>query len=174
MIRVVLGEPAASGTECILRSVSSELEPDTPESRELELGAGPGVQDRLRAMGSLPVGAAVITPGGELQVPFLIHVVLQSAEEPVGKEGLRLALQNGLRRAQEWGLETLSLPPLGTGAGNLGAEEAAEIMVPLLQDHLLRFEHPREAVITVANEYQEAVFSRAVELAGRRASARGN
>jgi O-acetyl-ADP-ribose deacetylase (regulator of RNase III) len=172
MIRVVLGEPAASGTECILRSVSSELEPDTPESRELELGAGSAVLDRLRATGSLPVGAAVITPGGDLQVPFLIHVVLQSAEQPVGKEGLRLALQNGLRRAQEWGLETLSLPPLGTGAGNLGAEEAAEIMVPLIQDHLLRFEHPRQAVITVANEYQEAVFSRAVELAGRKASAR--
>jgi O-acetyl-ADP-ribose deacetylase (regulator of RNase III) len=174
MIRVVLGEPKASPTECILRSVSSEMEPDTPESRELELGAGSAVLDRLRAMGSLPVGAAVITPGGDLQVPFLIHVVLQSADQPVGKDGLRLALQNGLRRAQEWGLETLSLPPLGTGAGNLGAEEAAEIMVPLLQEHLLRFEHPREAVITVANEYQEAVFSRAVELAGRRASARGN
>ncbi|MGW8265899.1 MAG: macro domain-containing protein [Longimicrobiales bacterium] len=171
MIRVALCGPAAAGTESILRSISSELEPDTPESRDLEVEAGSVVADRLRAMGTLPVGAAVITPGGGLPTAFLIHVVLQSAEEPVRTESLRLALQNGLRRAREWGLESLALAPLGTGAGNLGAEEAAEAMVPLIQDHLRRFEHPREVVITVSNDYENDVFLRAVELAGGQASA---
>ena len=170
MIRVALCVPVEAGTESILRSVSSELEPDTPESRDLEVGAGPVVAERLRAMGSLPVGAAVITPAGTLPAAFLIHVVLQSAEEPVRKEGVRLALRNGLRRAQEWGLESLALPPLGTGAGNLGAEEAAEAMVPLIGEHLQRFDHPREVVITVSNEYENDVFLRAVERAGRQAS----
>jgi O-acetyl-ADP-ribose deacetylase (regulator of RNase III) len=171
MIRVALCDPAAAGTESILRSVSSEMEPDTPESRDLEVGAGSVVADRLRAMGSLPVGAAVITPGGDLPTAFLIHAVLQSAEEPVRKEGVRLALQNGLRRAQEWGLDNLALSPLGTGAGNLGAEEAAEVMIPLIQDHLRRFEHPREVVITVSNDYENDVFLRAVEMANRQTSA---
>jgi len=174
MIRVALCEATESGTECILRSVSSEMEPDTPESRALELGAGAVVADRLRAMGSLPVGAAVITPGGDLPVAFLIHVVLQSAEEPVRRESVRLALQNGLRRAQEWGLDSLAMSPLGTGAGNLGAEEAAEVMVPLIQDHLQRFQHPREVEIRVSDDYENDVFQRAVELAGRQASAPGN
>ena len=171
MIRVILGESVAAGTEGVLRSVSSDLEPDTPASRELEFRAGSAVVDRLRAMESLPVGAAVITPGGDLPVAFLIHVVLQSSEEPVRKETVRSALRNGLRRAQEWGLESLSMPPLGTGAGNLGAEEAAEVMIPLLQDHLLQFEHPREVVITVANEYENDVFSQAVELSAGQAPA---
>jgi len=174
MIRVVLTEPVESGVECILRSVSSHLEPDTSESRDLELGAGSALADRLRAMESLPVGAAVITPGGDLPVAFLIHVVLQSAEEPIRKEGVRLALQNGLRRAQEWGLESLGIPPLGMGAGNLEAEEAAEVMIPLILDHLQRFDHPGEVVILVTNDYEEDVFTRAVELAGRQASAREN
>lgn len=174
MIRVDLCGPADSGTECILRSVSSEMEPNTAQSRDLELGAGAAVVDRLRAMGSLPVGAAVITPGGNLPVPFLIHVVLQSAEEPVGREGVKLALRNGLRRAREWGLASLAIPPLGTGAGNLGAEESAEIMVPLLHDHLSRFGHPKEIVITVSNHYENDVFRRAVEVAGRQASAGGH
>jgi len=174
MIRIAFCGPAAAGTESLLRSVSSELEPDTAESRDLEVGAGAVVADRLRAMGSLPVGAAVITPAGGLPAAFLIHVVLQSSEEPVRKEGVRLALQNGLRRAQEWGLESLALPPLGTGAGNLEAEEAAEAMVPIIQEHLQRFEHPREVVITVSNDYERDVFLRAVELAGRQAPAQGS
>ena len=68
-------------------------------------------------------------------------------------------------------VKVMALPPLGTGAGNLGAEEAAEAMVPLIQDHLRRFQHPREVVITVSNDYENDVFLRAVELAGGQASA---
>ena len=64
--------------------------------------------------------------------------------------------------------------PLGTGAGNLGAEEAAEVMVPLIREHLLQFEHPREVVIAVANEYENDVFLRAVERVGRQVSAEEN
>jgi serine/threonine-protein kinase len=136
--------------EGVLRSISSDLEADTAVGRTLELGAGPQVSDRLRAMGTLPVGAAVITPGGGLAASFLIHVVLQSRDEPVRAESLRAALTNGLRRAQEWGLESLALPPLGMGAGNLEAEESAAVMVPLIQGHLSGQAHPREVVIVVA------------------------
>lgn len=174
MIRVQTGSPADTGCEGILRSVSSELEPDTPVSRDLEAAAGPAVAERLRAMGDLPVGAAVVTPGGNLEAAFLIHVVLQSAEEPIGRETLRQGLQNGLRRAQEWGLDSLAMPVLGTGAGNLSAEEAAEVMVPLIEKHHSDFEHPGEFWLMVSSDYEEDVFSRAVELFERRASGRGH
>jgi len=174
MIRVQTGSPAEAGCEGILRSVSSRLEPDTPVSRDLEMAAGTAMAERLRAMGDLPVGAAVVTPGGDLPAAFLIHVVLQSPEEPIGRETLRLALQNGLRRAREWGLETLAMPVLGVGAGNLSAEEAAEVMVPLIGEHASEFEHPAEVRLMVSSDYEKDVFSRAVELADRRASAREN
>lgn len=171
MIQVRLIELLTAEADCILRSVSSELESDTPVSRDLEIGAGAGVSARLEAMGPLPVGAAVITPGGDLHVSFLIHVVLQSPDEPVRKEGVQLALQNGLRRAQEWGMETLAMPVLGVGAGNLSAEDSAEVMIPMIRDHLLRFDHPGEVIVAVSSEYEEDVFHRAVELAERQSSA---
>lgn len=163
MIRVALIGPLQAGTEAVLRSVTSELASDTAFSREVELGAGPEVARRLQAMGELPVGAAVITPGGEFPAPFLIHVVLRSAAEPVGREAVRAALRNGLRRAQELGLESLALPPLGTGAGNLDAQDAAAVMVPLLQDQLPSSAHLREVVILAATAYEEEVFLRALD-----------
>ncbi len=174
MIRVAQSPITEAGCEAVLRSVSSDLEADTPLSRTLELGAGNRVSDRLQAMGTLPVGAAVITPGGDLGVGFLIHVVLQSAEEPVGPEGLGLALLNGLRRAQEWGLETVAIPPLGIGAGNLEAEDSAAVMVPVIRNHLQGAEHPKEVVIVVASDYEESVFLGAVALADRQSAAREN
>ena len=174
MIRVVRADLKDVQSEGVLRSVFSDLTADTPFSREVELRAGSDVTVRLQGMGGLPVGAAAITPGGDLNAAFLIHVVVQSSEVSVTEEGLRNALLNGLRRAQEWGLESLALSPLGTGAGNLEAEESAGVMVPLIQDHLQGFEHPTEVIIVVASEYEEDVFLRAVDLAGRQASAREN
>ena len=171
MIRVVLSDPSSVDSEAILRSVSSDLAADTTFSRELELRAGSELSDRLRAMGELPVGAAVITPGGDLPVPFIIHAVLQSAEEPVRAKTVSSALQNGLRRAQEWGLESLALSPLGTGAGNLDAEESASVMVPLIAKHLETSEHPREVIIVVGNEYEEEVFLREVDRASGQTAA---
>jgi O-acetyl-ADP-ribose deacetylase (regulator of RNase III) len=93
----------------------------------------------------------------------MIHVVLQSVEERVTPEGLRSALQNGLRRAEEWGLETLALPPLGTGAGKLDAGEAAAVMVPLILEHLQSSENPREVIIVVGTGYERDVFAQVVE-----------
>lgn len=163
MIRVVRGSAGEAGTEAILRSVSSNLEPDTAFSRTIELTAGKGISDRLENMGDLPVGAAVITPGGDSGAAFLIHVVLQSVEEPVRLESLRSALQNGLRRAEEWGLESLAIPPLGTGAGNLDAEDSANEMVRVIQQHLREFEHPQEVVFLVGTAFEEGVFQQTVE-----------
>ncbi len=167
MIRVLVCGAEEAGSEAVLRSVSSNLEPDTPFSRGLELSAGSDVLDRLRSMGELPVGAAVITPGGDLTAAFLIHVVLQSSEEPVRVEGLRTALQNGLRRAEEWGLESLALPPLGTGAGNLETEESAAEMLSVIQRHIRHHDHPREVVILVSSSYEEGVFRQALDRSQR-------
>ena len=174
MIRVVRAEIQAVTAEGILRSVFADLTADTPGSRDLELRAGSEVTDRLQAMGGLPVGAAIITPGGEVDAAFMIHVVLQSPDEAVHIEGLRSALVNGLRRAQEWSLETLAMPPLGVGAGNLEMEQSASVMVSVIMEHFQRYTYPQEVIITVASEYEEDVFHHAVEAGRRQASAREN
>ena len=64
-------------------------------------------------------------------------------------------------------MDTLAMPVLGVGAGNFSAEESAEVMIPLIQDHLLRFDHPGEVIVAVSSEYEKDVFHRAVELAQR-------
>jgi len=163
MIRVVLSDPDGLEVDAILRSVSAAMDPDTPFSSDLARRAGPEVSDRLRAMGDLPVGAAVITPAGSLPIPFLIHVVLQSMEEPVSSDGVRAALLNGLRRAGEWGLRTVAVPPLGTGAGNIDAQEAAEAMIPVIRDHCAGSENPQEVLIVAATPYEREVFEKAAE-----------
>jgi O-acetyl-ADP-ribose deacetylase (regulator of RNase III) len=168
MIRVVLSGPRGTKAEAILRSVSSDGQPDTPFSREMELALGSEVAGRLQAMGELPVGAAVITPGGDLGISFAIHVVVQGREDPVTSDRLRAALQNGLRRAHEWGIETLAVPVLGSGAGKMDAQDSANVMVPLIEETLRAERGLREVSILVGTPYEEEVFLDAVDAALRR------
>jgi O-acetyl-ADP-ribose deacetylase (regulator of RNase III) len=60
----------------------------------------------------------------------------------------------------EWELETLSLPALGTGAGNLEPERSARLMVEVLREHMETERHPRTVTIVVAGSYEFETFSR--------------
>ncbi len=121
MIAVCQGALVTADVECILRSVGSRLEPLTAIGREIGAAAGEAVIERIEEMGDLPVGGAVITPAGDLSASFIVHVALQSYEEPVSASGLRKALLNGLRHACRMVIETMAIPPLGMGACNLDA-----------------------------------------------------
>ena len=159
MIDVRRANLVTSDAECILRSVGSNLEPLTAVGREVGVAAGEPLLARLEQMGDLPVGAAVITPAGDLSASFIVHVALQSHDEPVSAGSVRKALLNGLRHACRMGVETMALPPLGTGAGNLDAETAATVMLEVLRVHMESEEYPSEVTVMVATEYEVQAFT---------------
>ena len=159
MIDVRRENLVTADVECVLRSVGSTLEPLTAVGREVGAAAGEDLLERIEQMGDLPVGGAVITPAGNLSASFIVHVALQSHEEPVSAGSVRKALVNGLRHICRMGVETLALPPLGTGAGNLDAEVAADVMFEVLRGHMENEEYPREVTVMVATEYELQAFA---------------
>ncbi len=156
MIRVRQAPLHEAETEGILIPVSEHLEAVTPAGRRVEVQAGPSVAERLRALGDVAVGGAVVTPAGRLAASLLIQVVIESLDEAMSEAGIRQALTNGLRHASEWGLRSLALPLLGTGAGRWDAEMAARIVLPVLRDHLNRVGQPEEVVVMVSGGYERA------------------
>lgn len=160
MITVRQGSLHETRTEAVLRPVRSDFTGITGASRRLEAAAGAEVRARLEGIGELPTGGAVLTPGGELGIKYIIHAVLESAEEPASAIGIRRALLNGLRRAREYEVASLSLPPLGLGVGTLDPEDSAHMMVRVLRDHVGEGPPPDEVVIVVESSYEEELFRR--------------
>jgi len=158
----VVGALASQPQEGVVRPIRSDNAPLTAEARDLLLVAGPAVVERLDQMGDLPVGGAFVTPGGALEASFIIHVVTASEEDPETAITVQHALRNGLRRAAEWGMESLAVPPLGLGVGRLDAEEGARAMVEILLNHLDEGQPPLALTIVVATEYEAEVFQRLV------------
>jgi O-acetyl-ADP-ribose deacetylase (regulator of RNase III) len=158
MIEVVLADIATIEANGIMHPVSAEWDPVTTAMRRLELKAGPTVLEQSRKVGELPVGSAVITTAGDAHADFMVHVIVRSATEAVSESVVQRALQNGLRRCVEWGIATLAVPPIGTGAGNLDAEDVAQLMLPILFDHMAEAAYPSKVILVAETQYERDAF----------------
>lgn len=163
MIHVLTGVLSEQASEGIVRPIRSDLAPLTHAARDLVAAAGRSVEERLEQLGSLPLGSAVITPAGDLPASFLIHVVTASEDEPETPHSVQRALRNGLRRAADWGLSSLAVPPLGVGAGQLDAEEAARAQIEILVNHLDEGAPPLDLTVVVSGDYEAGLFGRLAE-----------
>ena len=166
MIRVVVGDLAQVAGDAIVRPATARFEPTTPAARRLEQVGGPEFLRRLRLHNDLAVGAAVVTAaGGQLPAEFVIHAVIQSDTEPVTRRSVEVAWRSVLQRSQEWEFRHLTAPPIGTGAGNLMLEDAAEIMISVLVAHVAGARFPSEVSLVVETAEDRDVLAAAVRRA---------
>lgn len=162
MIEVVQGDIVNLRASALLRPVSAEWDAVSAAGRRIEIAAGPELLEQCEKLGDLPVGSAVLTVAGHLPVDFVVHAIVRSIDEPVSESTVYRALQNALRRCVEWGIDSLAIPPMGTGAGNLDAEDAASVMVPVLLEHMRDAEHPASVSIVVESDYEYEAFRREI------------
>lgn len=158
MIRVVVDDIAFVQADAVIRPATATLEPTSSALRHLEQVGGPSLQRQSQVQQALAVGAAVVTGGGELPTEFVIHAVVRSVQEPVTREGVRRALISALQRAVDWHFARVTLPLLGTGAGNLSVEDAAQVMVEVLGRHTATAPYPTDITIVVDTEQDKQVF----------------
>jgi len=167
VIRVVRADLATLQVQGVVRPVRSDLAPVDVAARNLVLAAGPELEERLARMGMLPVGGAVLTPAGRLAASFIIHVVVMSDEEPQSSLSIQRALRNGLRRAADWGVESLAVPALGLGAGSIEPEVPARVLVDILFNHLDEGAPPLDLTIVVGSDFEATLFGQLVDDATR-------
>jgi O-acetyl-ADP-ribose deacetylase (regulator of RNase III) len=144
--------------EAIARPVNAMLGATTPVMRKLERAAGASFSEKARLSEPLPVGAAVVTNAGDLQVELLIHGVVSSDDEPVTRATVRLALMSALQRAVAFQIRALAMAPFGLGAGNLDIEDSADIMIEVLAEHMKRSPYPSSVLIIAETEHEEEVL----------------
>jgi O-acetyl-ADP-ribose deacetylase (regulator of RNase III) len=164
VIRVVVDDLASLPADAIVRPATTRLDPTAAALRRLEAAGGVEFQNRIRLSRELGVGAAVVTAaGGDIPAEFVIHAVIRSDSEPVSRGGVARAWLAALHQAQEWEFKHLSAPPIGTGAGNLTIEDAAEIMATGLHGHQGGAAFPADVTIVVERPEDRDVFEAALK-----------
>ena len=151
MITVVVDDLASIPADAVLRPAGESLEPLTAAATRLDERGGPRFADQYRVSSPLDAGAAVVTGGGELPVPFVIHVVLRDSVKPIARPTVRRALVSAWQRAGEWGLRRLAAPLVGADGAGLSLEESAG----LLAETFPRGDEANPAELWIVVERQE-------------------
>ncbi|HYC31828.1 MAG TPA: macro domain-containing protein, partial [Gemmatimonadales bacterium] len=128
MIQVVVDDLALIEVDAVVRPADAMLAPVTPAVSRLDELGGERFAAQRRVTTGLEAGAAVVTGGGDLAAPFVLHVVIRDDRSEGGRDVIRRALVSAWQRAQDWGLRTVAAPLVGIGAGHLSLEEAAGLL----------------------------------------------
>jgi O-acetyl-ADP-ribose deacetylase (regulator of RNase III) len=129
VISVVVDDLTTLRVDALLRPAGESLEPLTSAATRLDQRAGPRFVDQHQVTSPLEAGAAVVTSGGDLPAPFVIHVVIRDSSSPVALTTVRRALVSAWQRAGAWGLGRIGAPLVGVEGGPLSLEESATLLV---------------------------------------------
>jgi O-acetyl-ADP-ribose deacetylase (regulator of RNase III) len=126
--------------------------------------AGEEFLRQRRVSSPLEVGSAVVTGSGELAAPYVIHVVIKDQEINAGRDTVERALQSAWHRATEWQLARVATPLVGTGAGQLTLEDAAELIKNTLAERQ-QTAYPSDIQVVLDNEHDRELVAVILEQA---------
>lgn len=158
-LRMIHGDITTVDAEAIVNSANNDLVLGGGVSGAIRRVAGPDVQEECHRIGTIPLGEAVVTSGGNLKAKWIIHAAVNPLGLWADPKSVRNAAKNALKRAEERKVKTLAFPAIGTGAGALPVERCAEILIDEVTRHCASPETSLEEVMFVLfDEKPFAIF----------------
>lgn len=136
-LELLVGDITVQDTEGVVNAANTRLAPGGGVAGAIHRAAGPGLWEECKRIGGIQTGEAVLTKGYNLPAEYVIHTV-----GPVyhGRSGDAVLLASCYRRCLELadtkGLTSIAFPALSTGIFGYPVEEAAEIALCTVIEHL--------------------------------------
>ena len=169
-VQVMQGDITKQNTDAIVNISGPDLDMNNAGAlgKAVARASGAVVQMECRNAGRQTAGAAVVTNGGNLAVPYIIHSVPGSGN----KQHLQQCVENALRLADNNGLRSVSLPAFGAGGFGLSAQDSAELTFQALvnfsptsqtlrQVNIVIFQAPMLQAFTQEQQKRQGVSTRA-------------
>jgi O-acetyl-ADP-ribose deacetylase (regulator of RNase III) len=130
------GDLTEADTDAIVNASNNDLQLGGGVAGAIRRKGGPAIQQECDAIGSIAIGEAAITGGGNLKAQYVIHAASMGLGGQTTAETLRASTRNSLLRAEEKGIATVAFPAVGTGIAGFPMRECAEIMLEEVVKHL--------------------------------------
>lgn len=141
-IRLLVGDITKIRVDAIVNAANSGLRGGGGVDGAIHRAGGPTIMRELDAIrhqhGGCPTGSAVVTGAGALPAKHVFHAV-----GPVYRDGqhgepeqLAACYRTCLELAEQHGVRTISFPAISTGAYGYPADEAANIALRIVSEHL--------------------------------------
>jgi O-acetyl-ADP-ribose deacetylase len=150
-IEVWQGEISELEVDAIVIPANESLFMTTSLAASVKRHGGDEVERDAVAQGPVEVGRAVVTGGGRLAAPYVIHAVAVGHELVADAGRLRAALDAALAAVEHLGLRRIAVTPLGAERGVFTPADATQIVLEAVAAQAARGTgHPESVVIAVA------------------------
>ena len=146
-VEVTNGHLTEEKTDAIMNINSTDMNMNNAGelSKAIAKACGQRVQQECSQLGKQQPGSAVMTSGGKLNAPHIIHVVPGSSD----KTDLQKCLEEGLRLADKNKLQSISIPAIGTDEFRLPATDSANLVFEALRNVVGSFQSITKVRIVV-------------------------
>ena len=147
-IEVINGDlTQENSTDAIMNINSTDMNMNNAGdlSKAIARQSGPLVQQECNKLGKQPPGTAIMTSGGNLQVPHIIHIIPGSSD----KQHLQQCLEEGLRVADANNFQAISIPCVGTGGYGLNGADSAQLTFKALNAFSARCKNIKKVRVVV-------------------------
>lgn len=132
------GDLTETEADAIVNAANNDLQLGGGVAGAIRRKGGDIIQKECNDIGTIPVGGAAITSGGNLKARYVIHAASMEWGGLTTAPALRNSTAHSLRIANEKGLKTIAFPAVGTGIAGFPMEECAEIMLREVVERLSR------------------------------------
>jgi O-acetyl-ADP-ribose deacetylase (regulator of RNase III) len=157
------GDLTEMDTDAIVNAANNDLVLGVGVAGAIRRKGGESIQRECDAIGSIPIGFAAITGGGNLKAKYVIHAASMGLGSLTTVETLRGSTAHALRLAAERGLKTIAFPAVGTGIAGFPMEECAEIMLHEAAEHLRNGSSLETIYFVLFDEKATGVFERTLK-----------
>ena len=124
--------------DAIVNPANLSLWMSTGVAGAIQRAGGDEIEFAAVRQAPVPLGDAIVTPGGTLAAGAVIHAVSLDRDRRSSGPVIEAAVRSAMARAREIDARSLAFPALGTGVGGFPLDEAAQITVDTVRDELTR------------------------------------
>jgi O-acetyl-ADP-ribose deacetylase (regulator of RNase III) len=135
-IVLMQGDLTEMDADAIVNAANNDLQLGGGVAGAIRRRGGAAIQLECNAIGSVPIGGAAITSGGNLRARHVIHAASMQLGGQTTARALRSSTAHSLRIASENGLKSIAFPAVGTGIAGFPLSECAQIMLREVAEHL--------------------------------------
>jgi O-acetyl-ADP-ribose deacetylase (regulator of RNase III) len=147
-LSLIAGDITEQNTNSIVNAANSELAGGGGVDGAIHAKGGPRIDEECRLIGGCAVGDAVITNGGNLNAPYVIHTVgpIWHGGDNNEAELLASAYRRSLEVAVRQSLKSISFPAISTGIYGYPLRLAAPVALGAIIRFLEHEHHNLEEV----------------------------
>jgi len=162
-IVLMQGDLTEMETDAIVNAANNELRHGGGVAGAIRRKGGEIIQEESDAIGTVPIGGAAVTSGGNLKARYVIHAASMQLGGKTTAHALRSATAHSLRIASQMGVKTIAFPAVGTGIAGFPMDECAQIMLAEAAAHLKRDNTVQKIYFVLADGPALATFQKAFQ-----------